>query len=147
MPDTSLIERLKEGRLVQWALAYLAGAFVVLQLLDALAEPLGLTPTIQRGVLVIVGLGFIVTLVIAWYHGEKGRQRVSGPELLMVAALLVVAGVALTLLHPRAERYSPVGPENDDRPAIAVFPCENWSPDPTDHPVARWEHRNPDLGR
>jgi hypothetical protein len=29
MPSPSLLQRLKERKLVQWALAYLAGAFVV----------------------------------------------------------------------------------------------------------------------
>ncbi len=42
MPSPSLLQRLKERKLVQWALAYLAGAFVVFQILDAVAEPLGL---------------------------------------------------------------------------------------------------------
>ena len=132
MPDSLFFKRLKERKLVQWAFAYFAGAFVVFQLLDALAEPLRLTPTIQRVVLVIVGIGFFFTLVIAWYHGEKGRQRVSGPELLMVASLLVIAGVALTLLGSGKEGGGPLPLESDDRPAIAVFPCENWSPDPAD---------------
>ena len=95
MPSPSLLQRLKERKLVQWALAYLAGAFVVFQLLDALAEPLSLTPTLQRSILVIVGIGFLITLILAWYHGEKGRQRVSGPELLMGGALLVIAGVVI----------------------------------------------------
>jgi serine/threonine-protein kinase len=140
MPAPSLLQRLKERKLVQWALAYLAGAFVVLQLLDALAEPLGLTPTIQRAVLAVVGVGFFITLVLAWYHGEKGRQRVSGAELLMVAALLVVAGVALTLLHPQEQGISPVALEGDNRPGIAVFPCENWSSDPADASFASGVH-------
>ena len=48
--------------------------------------------TVQNRLVVIV-VGFFVTLILAWYHGEKGRQRVSGPELLMVAAVLVVGGV------------------------------------------------------
>jgi len=81
---------------------------------------------------VVLAIGFFVTLILAWYHGEQGRQRASGPELLMVAALLVVAGVALTLLGPRNDGISPVTLEGDDRPGIAVFPCENWSPDPED---------------
>jgi len=42
MPSPSLLYRLKERKLVQWAVAYLAGGFVVFQLLNALAEPLGL---------------------------------------------------------------------------------------------------------
>jgi len=124
---------LKEAKIVQWALAYLAGAFVVFQLLDALAEPLGLPAGAQRGVLVIVGVGFFVTLVLAWYHGEKGRQRVSGPELVMVAALLVVAGVALSMLRgTRAETEPGALPgsvtTSDDRPSIAILPCDNFSP-------------------
>ena len=67
MPPPTLLQRLKERKLVQWALAYAAGAFVVFQLLDALAEPLALTPTIQRSILVIVAVGFFVSLVLAWY--------------------------------------------------------------------------------
>jgi TolB-like protein/Tfp pilus assembly protein PilF len=132
MPDSPLLQRLKERKLVQWVLAYLAGAFVVVQLLDGLEGALGLTPTIQRGILVLVAIGFFITFILAWYHGEKGRQRVSGPELLMVAALLVVGGVALTLLHPHGENSSAVALKDDDRPGIAVFPCENRSPDPED---------------
>jgi len=132
MPSPSLLQRLKERKLVQWAVAYLAGAFVVFQAVEVMAEPWGISPGVQRGGHIVLLSGLFITLVLAWYHGEKGRQRVSGPELLMVAALLVVAGVALTLLRPREEGYSPFALESDDRPGIAVFPCENWSPDPDD---------------
>ena len=86
----SVFQRMKERKFFQWALAYLAGAFVVFQLLDALAEPLGLSLAVQQVILAVVALGFALTLVLAWYHGEKGRQRASGPELLMMAALLVI---------------------------------------------------------
>jgi serine/threonine-protein kinase len=76
---------------------------VVLQGLDALETPLGLTATIQQAILVVVMAGFFVTLVLAWYHGEQGRQRASGPELLMVAMVLVVGGSALSIVS-RPER-------------------------------------------
>jgi TolB-like protein/Flp pilus assembly protein TadD len=141
MPEPSLLQRLKERKLVQWALAYLAGAFVLFQLLDALEGALGLTATVQRAVLVIVGIGFFITLILAWYHGEKGRQRVSGPELLMLAALLVVAGVALSTLAGREESaWMPSGREGDDRPGIAVLPCANMSTDPEDEYLASALH-------
>lgn len=118
---------------MQWALAYLAGAFVVFQLLDALAEPLSLSAALQRAVLVVVAVGFFITLVLAWYHGEKGRQRVSGPELLMTAALLVMAGAALSLVRPKAESPTfQATVAGDERPGIAVFPCENWSSEQDD---------------
>jgi serine/threonine-protein kinase len=145
MPSPPLLQRLRERKLVQWALAYLAGAFVVFQLLDALAEPLSLTPTIQRSVLVVVGIGFFITLILAWYHGEKGRQRVSGPELLMVAALLVVAGVALSLLSddervPEPSQVTAEARAGDGRPGIAVLPCANMSIDPEDEFLAPGLH-------
>jgi hypothetical protein len=35
MPDSSLLQRLKERKLVQWALAYLAGAWVLFEVSDA----------------------------------------------------------------------------------------------------------------
>ncbi|HET7300178.1 MAG TPA: hypothetical protein VFJ01_05945 [Oleiagrimonas sp.] len=31
-------------------------------------------------------------LVLAWYHGERGMQHVSGPELLLIALALVIGG-------------------------------------------------------
>ncbi len=145
MPDPSLLQRLKDSKLVQWALAYLAGAFVLFQLLDALETPLALTATVQRSILVIVGIGFFITLILAWYHGEKGRQWVSGPELLMVAALLVVAGVALSTLGPNGEAVPisgsvPSSSEEDEKPSILVLACANISPDPDDAYVADGIH-------
>jgi TolB-like protein/Tfp pilus assembly protein PilF len=137
MPDPSLLQRLKERKLVQWALAYLAGAFVVFQLLDALDEPLGLSTGTHQAILALVVIGFFITLILAWYHGERGRQRVSGPELLMVAALLVVAGVALSMLSRGEEGPEPaeteaLTPLEDTRPSIAVLPFDNFSPSPDD---------------
>jgi len=88
MPSPSLLQRLKERKLVQWGLAYLAGAFVVFQLLDALREPLGLSTAFQQAIVALVVTGFFITLVLAWYHGEKGRQAVSGVEALLIAVLL-----------------------------------------------------------
>jgi len=49
MPSPSLVQRLKERKFVQWAVAYLAGAFVVVQLLDVVAEPLALSSVSSFG--------------------------------------------------------------------------------------------------
>jgi len=128
---------LKSRKLVQWTLAYLAGAWLMMQLVDVLADrwpvPLGL----QRGVDVVLLVGLFVAVVLAWYHGEQGRQRVSGPELLIIAALLAVGGGVVALLGPREladeeEGASwPFGTASsvaDDRPVLAVLPFANQSP-------------------
>jgi hypothetical protein len=39
MPERSLLQRLKERKLVQWAFANLAGAFGVFQAVEELADP------------------------------------------------------------------------------------------------------------
>jgi TolB-like protein len=142
---TTLLQRLRERKLVQWALAYLAGAWVVLQVMEVTAEPFGWPLAVQRGITVLLAVGFFVTLVVAWYHGEKGRQRVSGPELLMVAALLVIAGAALFLV--RVEQGGPSAspiPESThveaEKPAIAVLPCDNISPNSEDAYLADGIH-------
>ena len=131
----TLLQRLKERKLVQWTLGYLAGAFVVLQLMDALEGPLGLGQAVQQGVLVLLVVGFPVTLVLGWYHGEQGRQRVSGPELLIITGLLVVSGLGIRFFasqdagagaetNPAADADAPI------QPSVAVLPFVNMSGNP-----------------
>jgi TolB-like protein/Tfp pilus assembly protein PilF len=92
---TDLLERLRERKLVQWALAYAAGAFALLQGIDIVAGKFGWPEAIERGLIVALAIGFFVVLVLAWYHGERGAQRVSGTELAILALLLAIGGGAL----------------------------------------------------
>jgi TolB-like protein len=80
---------------VQWALAYVAAAFAFLQCLDIVAQRFGWPDAAERALIVALAIGFFVTLVLAWYHGERGRQRVTGTELLILALLLLIGGGAL----------------------------------------------------
>jgi hypothetical protein len=126
----SLLARLKERKLVQWTLAYTAGAWVLLEATGFVADQFAWPRGITRGLTLVAGIGFFVTLVLAWYHGEKGRQKVSGPELLMLTALFVVAGAALSFIGPSSEtgphRPAHLLPTTDDsRPSIAVLPLDN----------------------
>ena len=95
---TALLNRFRERKLVQWALAYLAGAWLLLQVLDLLSDAFGWPAGAQQIAIVLLAVGFFAALVLAWYHGEKGQQRVSGPELLMLSALLVIAGGVVWLI-------------------------------------------------
>jgi len=133
MPSPSLLQRLKERKLVQWAVAYLAGAWVIYEATGTALEAWDIPVLLVQSIHVLLVLGFLITLVLAWYHGEKGRQRVSGPELLMVAALLVVAGVAVTMLGRPAEEPEPApvtaapAAVQDEGPSIAVLPFDPLS--------------------
>jgi TolB-like protein/Flp pilus assembly protein TadD len=130
----SFTRRLKERQIVQWALAYLAGAWLLLQVADFLRENFGWTETAVRSVAVLLGAGFFVVLVVAWYHGEKGRQRVSAVESVLLITLLAIAAVAVTLVRrsgEAGERTAAAGVEAlpVDPASIAVLPFENLSVD------------------
>ncbi len=135
----AIFERIRGRRLFQWAIAYVAGGWLLLELLGFVADNFGWPGSIVRGATVLLGVGFFVTLVLAWYHGEKGHQRVGGVELLMLAALLLIAGVTVrqvtesgaaaddsseTVLAP------PLGAASVDGASIAVLPFENQSAEP-----------------
>lgn len=79
-------------------LAYLAFSVAVLGVQDAIAGPLQLSDTFQRQVLIVLLFGIPLVLVLAWYHGDKGRQRVSGLELLLIALIIGGGGLSLSLV-------------------------------------------------
>jgi len=92
---------------------------------------------VQRGIDLLLLIGFFVALTLAWYHGEKGRQRVTGPELLILALLLFVAGILLSFLRPDTGPVvvdEPVASETrsaaEIAPGVAVLPFRNLSGDP-----------------
>ena len=88
----SFVTRLKERKLVQWAVAYVAFAFALLQGVDIVAQRFAWPDQVEKLLIVALAIGFFVALVLAWYHGERGAQRVSGTELLILALLLAIGG-------------------------------------------------------
>jgi hypothetical protein len=86
------LQRLKQRKLVQWGVAYVAAAFAFLQGVDIVAQQFGWPQGVRRGITMAMVVGFFVMLVLAWYHGERGAQKVSGTELLILALLLSLGG-------------------------------------------------------
>src|SRR5580765_7408730 len=129
-----LFQRLRERKLVQWALAYVAAAFALIQVSDVIAQQFEWPGGVRRGITIAFAVGFFVTLVLAWYHGERGAQRVSGTELLIVSVLLAIGGGLLWRLAPKPSDASRVEPRHvtatvADRKSIAVLPFANLSSD------------------
>jgi len=127
---TEFFATLKQRKIVQWALAYVAAAFALIQVLDVVAQRFGWSDSIERALIIALAIGFFVTIVLAWYHGERGAQRVSGMELLILALLLTIGGAI-------AWRFAPSAPPSVAVPAasasiaeksIAVLPFADLSP-------------------
>jgi hypothetical protein len=132
------LQRLKQRKLVQWSLAYVAAAFALLQGIDIVAQQFGWPEALRRGITLVLVVGFFLTLVLAWYHGERGAQRVNGTELMILALLLAVGGALLWRFantSPKAVVTSPgvpngkaaVSPPAISPKSIAVLPFENLS--------------------
>ena len=141
MPSPSLLQRLKERKLVQWAVAYLAGAWVIVEVASLVVSQFHWPEIVGQVITILAVFGFLIVLVVAWYHGEKGRQWVSGPELLIIALLLLISGGVLSMFGgPEDSPGFAVSRAGDDRPGVAVLPCTNMSADPNDEYLAKSLH-------
>ncbi len=135
---TDFLQRLRERKLVQWALAYVAAAFALIQVLDVVAQRFDWPEQIERLLILALAIGFFVTLVLAWYHGEKGAQRVTSTELLILALLLAIGGgmlwraahVAPTRAPDAAQRNpGQITAQPVPAKSVAVLPFVNMSGD------------------
>jgi TolB-like protein len=127
-----LFQRIRKRKLVQWLIAYAAVAWGLLQVLDFLAENFAWNPLVVRITTVIVAMGFLATLVLAWYHGEQGRQRVSGAEVAIITGLVLVGAVAIGFLRRPIEGApgdaTPRTEAKLDAARVAVLPFRNTNP-------------------
>ena len=81
--------------MVHWTLVYFAGAWLVLQMMDVLTNIWGWPVSVQRVGCLVLALGLLPALVIAWFHGERGRQQVTALEVIIVGTLLFASGAVV----------------------------------------------------
>jgi TolB-like protein/Flp pilus assembly protein TadD len=129
--------KLRRRKVVQWGLAYAAGAWTLLQVIEYLVETFHGPELIRQLATLALIVGFPVALVVAWYHGDRGQQRVTVMELVILAALLIAGGGVLWFFERRTESTpAPAAKEAARRDvpgadrelnSIAVLPFENRS--------------------
>lgn len=84
------IDDLKERRLVQVVVSYLAAGWIATEVVNSLADR-GVVPNVVYLVaLVWFVAGIPAALLIGWNHGEKGRQRAPKSELVLLAILAIL---------------------------------------------------------
>jgi TolB-like protein/phage shock protein PspC (stress-responsive transcriptional regulator) len=140
---TGLLQRLRDRKLAKWLVGYCAGAWVLLQVLGLLAGTYGWPPSAMRIAVAVAVVGFFIALVLAWYHGERGVQRATRVEAVLLLLVVAVGGAAIwhsehgrTAADAAALSKQPV--QQPVKPAtrpnalksIAVLPFVNMSTDP-----------------
>jgi TolB-like protein/cytochrome c-type biogenesis protein CcmH/NrfG len=124
---------LRRRKVVQWGLAYAAGAWVLLQVLGFAADAFAWPAITKQLAMLGLAVGLPIVVALAWFHGDRGQQRVTGPELAVLTLLLFLGGGLLWVYAQRstttaaAVKPSPTAVAADARPSIAVLPFENRS--------------------
>ena len=124
------IEQLKQRKLFRWVLAYVAAAWVVLQVSDLLGSRWDWPQAFQRTLDILLVAGAFVTVVLAWFHGEKGQQRVSNIEASLLGGIVLLTSVVFITIGEHSDDVG-IGEVLDQSllsfpmSSIAILPCAN----------------------
>ncbi|MCM2311132.1 MAG: tetratricopeptide repeat protein [Steroidobacteraceae bacterium] len=133
--------KLRRRKVVQWGLAYGAGAWGLLQGLSYVVATFHWPVRIQQLATVLLLIGVPIALVVAWYHGDRGERRVTRTELAILTLLFLVGG-GLFWRYQHSSQSTPAAAvattttsapaavhatSADARPSIAVLPFDNRS--------------------
>lgn len=143
----NVVGRLRDKQVVHWTLAYVAGVAVLIGLVADVSGGFAWGTPVLRVTVAVTAVGLIATaVVVAWYHGDRDRQRVSRAESLLLVGLALTAGgvgwVAASTAPLAPEAAGLPGVAAIDSKAVAVLPCEAASVEAADAGIAslgdRW---------
>ena len=105
---SSLFQELKERRIVQIVASTAVSGWVALEVVSALVERGVLPDVVYRVGLVLFLGGVVVSAVVGWYHGEKGHQRATRPEMALLSIVVLATGffAVQTVRQQRAEELA-----------------------------------------
>lgn len=130
---SSFLLQLRQRKITQWVLAYLAGAWLFLEIFGFIADHFGWQKIIVQAATITLGMGALMVLVLAWFHGEKGQQRLGFLEGVLLGALSLTTMLLLLQLSPgefAQEDNSGSSSGAKVGRSIAVLPFINLADDP-----------------
>jgi len=104
-PPDSFLGRIRRHKVVEWTLAYVAFGYALLHTVEMLGEAFEWPLLVPRLTVFGLVLGAPIAVTLAWYHGHRARQRVSGPELSILIVLLLVAGSVMWWLSRNTHEH------------------------------------------
>ena len=126
---------LRKRHLLEIGLLYLGAGWLFIEITDFLVSEYGFSRKILDTVVLLAILGFPAFLIIGWFHGERGHQRVQRSEAWLLVTLGVLAGVGTFRIATAEQAF--MGSEAAEPVAPAVS---------TDARLAS-DRGGPDLGR
>lgn len=144
----SFLGEIKRRKAFQIAAVYLVVAWLAIQVVDVVNDPLSLPDWFDTVVILLLAIGFPITLIVSWAfdltaHGVVRDQGDSGSannrgkslEYALITLLAIAVGWLLYRVEmaPQTQRPASSGGETQQEKlpnSIAVLLCENLSPDP-----------------
>ena len=114
--------RLRQRKVVQWGVAYVAGAWGLLQGLAYATATFHWPEQVQQLTTLGLVIGLPIVLVLAWYHGDRGQQRITTPEFAILTLLLLLGGGAFSAQSRNTASGSLPSPSG-----CSGNPCVFWS--------------------
>jgi len=111
--------KLRRRKVVQWGIVYAAGAWGFLQGLEYVVESFNWPQQYRQIALLGSLIGLPVVLVLAWYHGDRGQQRVSRAELAIITLLFLVGG-GIFWRYDKASDVPPPATASLEQPGVAA---------------------------
>jgi len=128
--------KLRRRQVVQWGLAYCAGAWGLLQGIGFTADAFALPNQIKQIALLLLLVGLPIVVVVAWFHGDRGEQRVTRIELTILTLLFLFGGGLFWLSYDRVNGESAASRSERnaqtsettiaDKPSLAVLPFDSF---------------------
>lgn len=145
----SVFAELRKRHVLEIALVYLGVAWLFIEITQFVVANYGFSSKVLDAVFLVAALGFPAFVIIAWYHGEKGPQKVQRGELSLLLTLAVLGAIGSYRIATGEEREIPnatggtaARPQNSDaslaaapdadlgRRSVAVLPFRNNVSDP-----------------
>ena len=133
-------DALRRRKVVQWGILYVAASWSFLQGFEFLSDTYAWPRQFQQLATLALIVGLPIVLVLAWYHGDRGHQRVTTAEFAIITLLLLIGGGALAFYQRNLEgdgEAAPAAPgiseqpaspgASDARPSLAVLPFVDLS--------------------
>jgi len=136
-------QELKRRKVIRVIPVYAAASFVLLELVDIIAEPLRLPDWTINFVLVLLGIGFIISIILSWVYDitpegvqktkpatqvrseEKQATPVRWKISTYISVLIIIAFVVFYIVSS-IKKSSDISKLEK---SIAVLPFENWNSD------------------
>lgn len=148
VPDgtSGFFQELKRRKVVRVISVYAAAAFVILELMSIVIEPLGLPSWTLPMVIVLLAAGFIIAVIFSWIydrgpeggwkktapsHQETGEEKEPNAKAWKIASYLSFAVIIALIIIQVLPKKAQAQLNPDLEKSIAVLPFKNDSNDST----------------